>query len=317
MGDVESGESKAFNRLKRPFSVEIRLLKSLHCEVVYLHFNLNLMNTNHSQIIRGDCLEVMAKLPSQSVDFICSDLPYNISGKGGTTYSTKHGFVPADFGEWDKWKSDEAYLEFVFQVCAEYRRLLKPNASAVLFLSYYKGGWIAYELERRGLFRFRSPIVFPKRNLKEVNLQRKLQAAFEYAVWLSNDRKSSEYGLRTFNCLHPTLMRNVMDYSLYSTSEPAIHPTQKPLEVIKRLVKIFSNPGDVVLDSFAGGGTTPLACLQTNRRYLAIEKDGRYFRKMKKRLENQERTQTVKPSTREPYVSPAANLISRMKRWGA
>jgi DNA modification methylase len=57
--------------------------------------------------------------------------------------------VKADFGEWDKWDKQEDYLDFVFQVCKEYRRILKPNASMALFFSYRYAGWIAYELERQ------------------------------------------------------------------------------------------------------------------------------------------------------------------------
>lgn len=84
------------------------------------------------RIIEGECLAMMAKIPDRSIDFICADFPYNISGKGGVTLRGDR-IVAADFGDWDKFPSDEAYLDFVFAVCAEYRRILKPNASLVLF----------------------------------------------------------------------------------------------------------------------------------------------------------------------------------------
>ena len=84
------------------------------------------------RIIQGEALEMMAKIPDQSIDFICADFPYNISGKGGLTMSGSN-LVAADFGEWDKFPSEDAYIEFVFKVSTEYRRILKPNASMVLF----------------------------------------------------------------------------------------------------------------------------------------------------------------------------------------
>ena len=84
------------------------------------------------RIVQGECLEMMAKIPDRSIDFICADFPYNISGKGGLTMRHDQ-IVKADFGEWDKFPSEEAYSDFVFKVCAEYRRILKPNASMVLF----------------------------------------------------------------------------------------------------------------------------------------------------------------------------------------
>lgn len=57
--------------------------------------------------------------------------------------------VKADFGEWDKWETDEDYLNFVFAVCQEYQRILKPNGSLVLFFGYKLAGWIGYELQKR------------------------------------------------------------------------------------------------------------------------------------------------------------------------
>ena len=78
---------------------------------------------------------MMAKIPDRSIDFICADFPYNISGKGGLTMRNDQ-IIKADFGEWDKFPSEEAYFEFVFKVCDQYRRILKPNASMVLFFGY-------------------------------------------------------------------------------------------------------------------------------------------------------------------------------------
>lgn len=84
------------------------------------------------RIVHGDCLDMLPKIPDATIDFICADFPYNISGKGGLTMKGNK-LVKADFGDWDKFPSEEAYLDFVFKVCAEYRRILKPNASMVLF----------------------------------------------------------------------------------------------------------------------------------------------------------------------------------------
>jgi len=72
--------------------------------------------------------------------------------------------VKADFGDWDKWETEEEYLDFVFDVCREYKRILKPNGSLVLFFSYQYAGWIGYELKKRGIFSLRVPIIFEKTN---------------------------------------------------------------------------------------------------------------------------------------------------------
>ncbi len=290
------------------------LLKRLHREDV-LFINLNLMNTDHSQLIQGDCLEVMAQLPNQSVDFICSDFPYNISGKGGLTYNSKKGVVAADFGEWDKWESEEAYFNFVFQVCAEYKRILKPNASLVLFFDYHTGGWLAHELERRRVFQFKNPILLHKENPVHHCKQNGFRSCFEWGVWLLNNMDTGDYRPRTFNFLSQEAMTNVMSYRIGPGYKKSKHPTEKPEHLIQRLVEVFSNPWDLVLDSFAGGGSTPAACLRCNRRYLAIEKDPRYFQMMKERLQIHQGPQKEEISTRQPYVSPLANLVSQIKEW--
>ncbi|MGV6851626.1 MAG: DNA methyltransferase [bacterium] len=95
--------------------------------------------------------------------------------------------VKADFGEWDKWDTPALYLDFVFQVCHEYQRILKPNGSMVLFFSYRYSGWIAFELEKRGLFTFRNPIIFNKVNPQRQYKSNGFRSCHEVGVWLVND----------------------------------------------------------------------------------------------------------------------------------
>lgn len=83
-------------------------------------------------IVQGDCLEKLPKIPDNFVDFVCADFPYNISGRPGLTMRGNR-IVRADFGEWDKWPSQDQYLDFVFEVCRQLHRVMQPNASAVLF----------------------------------------------------------------------------------------------------------------------------------------------------------------------------------------
>lgn len=103
------------------------------------------------RIVQGDCLEVMKKIPNDTVSFICADFPYNISNNPWLTMRNDK-IVKADFWEWDKFESDEVYLDFVFSVCDEYKRILKPNWSLVLFFSYQYSWWIGYELKKEVYF---------------------------------------------------------------------------------------------------------------------------------------------------------------------
>jgi len=138
------------------------------------------------KIVQGDCLEVMKKMKDNSIDFICSDFPYNISNNPWLTMRWNK-VVKADFWEWDKWDSMRDYFDFVFNVCEEYRRVLKPNWSLVLFFSYRYSGWISYELERLGMFTYRNPIIFNKTNPQIHYKENGFRSCHELWVWLVND----------------------------------------------------------------------------------------------------------------------------------
>lgn len=86
----------------------------------------------------------------------------------------------------------------------------------------------------------------------------------------------------TFNQLHWSQMTGVYDDRLVN---PPIHPFEKPLSLMERLVRIYTNPGDVVLDPFMGCGTTGLACLNLGRSFIGIEKDKEVFELAKSRIE--------------------------------
>jgi len=83
-----------------------------------------------------------------------------------------------------------------------------------------------------------------------------------------------------FNVLHWSQMTGVYDDRLI---HPPIHPFEKPLALIERLVRIYSNPGDIVLDPFNGSGTTGEACIRLNRNYIGIEKESKYYDLSRKR----------------------------------
>ena len=234
------------------------------------------------KIVQDDCLEAMKKIPDHYIDFICSDFPYNISNKPWLTMRQEK-VVKADFGEWDKWETDEDYLNFVFAVCHEYQRILKPNGSLVLFFSYRFSGRIGYELQKRGLFTFRMPIIFEKVNPLPHIKKNGFRSCFEIGLWLVNDWWTFNKP-KTFNFLDQKIMKNVMTYAISKNWEKLTnHPTEKPLRLISHLVEIFTNPGDIVLDSFAWSGTTGIASYKLWRHCISIEKGSGFIRMIKDR----------------------------------
>lgn len=236
-------------------------------------------NTVH-KVVQWDCLEVMKKLKDNSIDFICSDFPYNISNNWGLTMRWNK-VVKADFGEWDKWDSQDDYINFVFQVCEEYKRVLKPNGSLVLFFSYRYAWWLAYEMQRRWLFSFRNPIIFNKTNPQISYRKNGFRSCHEFWVWLTNDGWNFNTP-RTFNFLWQSKMKNVLNYEI-GKNKQSNHPTEKPEFLIGGLVEVFTNPWEIVLDSFWGGGTTGVASYKKWRHCISIEKEASFIETIKKR----------------------------------
>ncbi len=230
----------------------------------------------------------MKKLKDNSIDFICSDFPYNISNNPWLT-KRWNKIVKADFGEWDKWDSQEEYIDFVFEVCKEYQRILKPNASLVLFFSYRQAGWLAYEMQRRGMFTFRNPIIFNKTNPQLHYTQNGFRSCHEIGVWLVNDGWNF-HKPKTFNFLSQGKMKNVLNYKIWKEwGKQTNHPTEKPEFLIGGLVEIFTNPNEIVLDSFAGGGTTGVASYKKWRHCISIEKEGGFIQMIENRQERAEK----------------------------
>lgn len=233
----------------------------------------------------------MKNIKDNSIDFICSDFPYNISNNWWLTKQWNK-IVKADFGEWDKWDSDNEYMDFVFEVCNEYQRILKPNASLVLFFSYRYAGWIAYELQRRGLFTFRNPIIFNKTNPQPQYRKNGFRSCHEVGVWLVNDAWNFNKP-KTFNFLGQYKMKNVLNYEI-GRNKQSNHPTEKPEFLIGGLVEIFTNPNEIVLDSFAWGGTTGIASYKKWRHCISIEKETSFIKSIKARQARAERKMRAK-----------------------
>lgn len=221
-------------------------------------------------IINGDGYEELLKIESNSIDLVLIDPPYIISrdsGFKGITENTPKELVSKynisiDFGEWDK---KELNWEELFK---QYYRILKKGGTLIIFYDI----WKANELkENAELVKFKQPRVgcWVKNNPVPINSKLNyLSNATEYFFTFIKDKKptfNSEYDNGTYR------------YPICHGKERYEHPTQKPLELIKDLIKKHSKPGDVVLDSFAGTFTTAHAALLLDRNFIMIEKDVKYF----------------------------------------
>ncbi|MGI2907156.1 DNA methyltransferase [Tolypothrix sp. VBCCA 56010] len=204
-----------------------------------------------NQLIQGDCIEVMQTLPAASVDFILTDPPYM------ARYESRDGrTLPNDDN--DRW---------LYPAFSEMYRVLKENSFCISFYGWHKVDRFMHVWKRAG-FRPVGHFVFSK---SYSSSQSFTQFCHENAYLLvkGNPTKPSH------------VPRDVLAWK-YTGNK--LHPTQKPTEALSELIKAYTKPSDLILDPFAGSGSTAIAARQNGRGFIAIEKDANYFNIAQKRL---------------------------------
>ena len=219
-------------------------------------------------LLQGDCLELIKQVPSNSVDLILIDPPYEISRPTNfqsgeeTGRDTDRFRISMDFGEWDK---NFTGLEVVIK---EGYRILRQGGTMICFYDLWKIETLKnlYDSNKFKQVRF---IEWMKTNPVPINSKiNYLTNAREVAVSAINGSKP------TFNSSYDN---GLYSYPICAGKERTIHPTQKPLSLITDLVLKHSNEGDVVLDCFIGSVTTGVARKNTNRQFIGMELDEKYF----------------------------------------
>lgn len=203
-------------------------------------------------IINGDCLNVMLDMPSRSVHFILTDPPYLIN------YKSRDGRkVPND--------NNDTWLKPAF---VQMYRVLKHNSFCVSFYGYRHADKFIDAYRSAG-FRVIGHFTFPKRYTSSKGF---IRAQHECAHLLAKGSpQQPDYTIG-----------DVIDWT-YSGNK--LHPTQKPVSVLQPLIDTFCPPDGLVLDPFAGSGSTLLAARMLGRSYLGIELDPNYHATAAKRLE--------------------------------
>ena len=303
------------------------------------------------QLYKGDCLEIMKNIESNSVNLVLIDPPYNINKDK----------------KWDKWKTVDAYVEFMGQVFLECQRVLKSNGSFYFFHNdFLQIVELQNYINKNTDFIFNSFIIWDKgdfralswKNPSEKNNLRSWFNTCEYCLYytfqdetglkkvkedLNNFQSLRQYfkeyqqamglnkkqiiervGQKADHCFRwgssqwdlPTketyeelkkipLLKNSFEVREYESlrqeyeslryihnldtnhnniwkskakrNSGKLHACEKPVDILERIIRTSSNEGDVVLDCFAGSGSTGVACLNTNRKFIGIEQDDKYF----------------------------------------
>lgn len=241
------------------------------------------VKTNKYELCQGDCLEVMKDIPDKSIDMILCDLPY------GTTQNKWDTIIPLD------------------KLWEQYERVIKDNGAIALFaqapfdkvlgvsnLKLLKYEWIWEKNRGTGHLNAKKMpmkaheniMVFYKK-LPTYNPQMREGDPYVRKDCSKSKLNKGNYGKT--NESYTTVNnggRYPVDCLQFKVVERTVHPTQKPVDLLEYLIKTYTNDGETVLDNCMGSGSTGVACINTNRKFIGIELDEKYFEIAKDRIEN-------------------------------
>lgn len=227
------------------------------------------------KLYHGDSYEKINDFQKEKleVDHIITDPPYNIShvkNKGKTFYD---GNTSIYFGDWDV---DFDLISWI----KPYGELIKKGGSFIIFCSVWYVSNIIAELEKND-FKVNDVLRWEKTNPMPRVTDRRYLQDYELAIWAV--KKGEKW---TFNLRDDELMlRPVFRYATYHGYD-RFHTTQKPIQLMDRIIEIHTNENDLILDPFMGSGTTGISALRKNRRFIGVEQDDVYFKKTQERFKN-------------------------------
>lgn len=237
-------------------------------------------------LYNGDCLNILKQIPENSVDMVFADPPYMLSNGGFTVHAGK--MVSVNKGDWDKSNGVKQDFEFHLSWIQEVRRVLKPNGTLWISGTYHSIYQCGFALQVAG-FHVLNDIAWFKPNASPNLSCRFFTASHETLIWARKEKKAKH----TFNygemkngtwpedaLKKPGLqMRSVWSMGTPKPSEKVHgkHPTQKPIDLLRRVVLSSTNKGDVILDPFAGSSTTGLAAVMNGRKFVGIDMDKKFL----------------------------------------
>ena len=240
----------------------------------------------HSVILfKSDCFEVLPNIPDNSIDMIFADPPYFLSNGGFTCHAGK--MVSVNKGKWDISKGVEENFIFTQRWLRECQRVLTPNGTIWVSGTSHIIYTVGSAMQNLG-YKILNDIAWFKINPPPNLSCRYFTHSTETILWSAKNKDSKHY----FNYdLMRKMNNNKQMLSLWSIKAPGPlekiygkHPTQKPLELLNRIVLASTRPGDIVLDPFAGSSTTGVAAVKEKRQFIGVELEEEYLKTSIKRL---------------------------------
>ena len=244
------------------------------------------------KIYLGDCLEITNELPSESVDMIFADPPYNLSNDGFTCHAGRA--VNVNKGEWDRSQGIEKDFRFHKEWISACRRLLKPNGTIWISGTYHSIYACGFALQILG-YHILNDICWFKPNASPNLSCRYFTASHETLIWARKSKKAKHvfnYDLMKNGIFSNDVLKapGKQMRSVWAITPPkkcekryGKHPTQKPEALLERIILASTNEGDLILDPFMGSGTTGVVAKKHKRHFIGIEKEQQFYEIARKR----------------------------------
>ena len=231
------------------------------------------------KLINDDTFNALEKFEEKIFDMIFADPPYFLSNNGITCSGGK--MVSVNKGIWDKSLSVKEKHDFNKKWIKECYRVLKDNGTIWISGTLHNIYSIGMALEEEG-FKIINNITWQKTNPPPNLACKTFTHSTETILWAKKDLKKSKYAfnydlMKKLN--DNKQMRDVWTTSLTKPSEKkqGKHPTQKPLEILNRIILASTKENDLILDPFCGSSTTGIAAVKLNRRYIGIDNEKEYL----------------------------------------
>ena len=239
-------------------------------------------NTNEYNIINDDCINGLKTLPEQSVNLILTDPPYNLGKFMKERATNLKQLRPNYFGAagWDDLGFDE-WQQSMDTLFEEAGRVIVSGGSMIVFMSIIKVETLIRLAQNHGFY-YKTTGIWHKKNPMPRNMNLHFINSTEAWVYFTYNKRTG-----TFNN-NGKAVHDFFETGLTPKAEGEYgrHPTQKPVSLLEQMILLLSNEGDVVLDPFMGSGSTGVAALKNNRKFVGIELNKDYFEICSKRLKD-------------------------------
>lgn len=245
--------------------------------------------SNSSILYFGDCVKILKKIGDKTIDLIFADPPYFLSSGGVSCHSGKQ--VSVNKADWDKSITIEEKIKFSKKWISECRRVLKDNGTIWISGTLHNIYSIGVALEKTG-FSIINNITWQKPNPAPNLACRCFTNSTETILWARKQLTPKKKGKHYFNySLMKEINGNKQMKDVWTINLPrkeekkhGKHPTQKPVDLLLRILEASTKENDLVLDPFCGSSTTGVACKILKRRYIGIDNKKEYLDISIKRL---------------------------------